>query len=206
MIDLEILIAFIFSSIALTLMPGPDIIYLISQSVLYGKRNGFSISLGLVTGLLFHTLMVVFGLATIIRIYPNIIFIIKILGSFYIAYLGFTSIRRAYITKSNLEPFTQEDNGGFYKGLLMNLLNPKVSLFFLAVFPGFLFSQTLSIKLQFMILGGIFFIQALVVFVIATILSNLYFKSLKNSFSLRRSILKFQGIILILISIFILLI
>ena len=204
MIDLEILIVFIFSSTALTLMPGPDIIYLISQSVLYGKRNGFSISLGLATGLLFHTLMVVFGLATIIRIYPNIIFIIKILGSLYIAYLGFTSIRS--ITKQNIKPFTQEDNGGFYKGLLMNLLNPKVSLFFLAVFPGFLFSQTLSIKLQFMILGGIFFIQALVVFIIVTILSNLYFKSLKNSFSLRRSILKIQGMILILISIFILLI
>ena len=62
---------------ALTLMPGPDILYLISQSVLYGKRSGVLITLGLVTGLLFHTLMVVFGLATIIRLYPNIIFIIK---------------------------------------------------------------------------------------------------------------------------------
>ena len=206
MFDLEILIAFIFSSIALTLMPGPDILYLISQSVLYGKRSGVLITLGLVTGLLFHTLMVVFGLATIIRLYPNIIFIIKILGSLYIAYLGFISIKKAYFMKSNLKSFTEEDYGGFYKGLLMNLLNPKVSLFFLAVFPGFLFSQTLSVQFQFMILGSIFFIQALAVFIIVTILSDLYFKSLKNSLGLRKSILKLQGIILILISIFILLI
>ena len=206
MFDLEILIAFIFSSIALTLMPGPDILYLISQSVLYGKRNGVLITLGLVTGLLFHTLMVVFGLATIIRLYPNIIFIIKILGSLYIAYLGFISIKKAFFMKSNLKSFNEEDYGGFYKGLLMNLLNPKVSLFFLAVFPGFLFSQTLSIQFQFMILGSIFFIQALAVFIIVTILSDLYFKSLKNSLGLRKSILKLQGIILILISIFILLI
>ena len=187
-------------------MPGPDILYLISQSVLYGKRSGVLITLGLVTGLLFHTLMVVFGLATIIRLYPNIIFIIKILGSLYIAYLGFISIKKAYFMKSNLKFFTEEDYGGFYKGLLMNLLNPKVSLFFLAVFPGFLFSQTLSIQFQFMILGSIFFIQALAVFIIVTILSDLYFKSLKNSLGLRKSILKLQGIILILISIFILLI
>ena len=187
-------------------MPGPDILYLISQSVLYGKRSGVLITLGLVTGLLFHTLMVVFGLATIIRLYPNIIFIIKILGSLYIAYLGFISIKKAYFVKSNLKSFTEEDYGGFYKGLLMNLLNPKVSLFFLAVFPGFLFSQTLSIQFQFMILGSIFFIQALAVFIIVTILSDLYFKSLKNSLGLRKSILKLQGIILILISIFILLI
>ena len=206
MFDLEILIAFIFSSIALTLMPGPDILYLISQSVLYGKRNGVLITLGLVTGLLFHTLMVVFGLATIIRLYPNIIFIIKILGSLYIAYLGFISIKKAFFMKSNLKSFNEEDYGGFYKGLLMNLLNPKVSLFFLAVFPGFLFSQTLSVQFQFMILGSIFFIQALAVFIIVTILSDLYFKSLKNSLGLRKSILKLQGIILILISIFILLI
>ena len=191
---------------ALTLMPGPDILYLISQSVLYGKRSGVLITLGLVTGLLFHTLMVVFGLATIIRLYPNIIFIIKILGSLYIAYLGFISIKKAYFMKSNLKSFTEEDYGGFCKGLLMNLLNPKVSLFFLAVFPGFLFSQTLSVQFQFMILGSIFFIQALAVFIIVTILSDLYFKSLKNSLGLRKSILKLQGIILILISIFILLI
>ena len=188
---------------ALTLMPGPDILYLISQSVLYGKRNGVLITLGLVTGLLFHTLMVVFGLATIIRLYPNIIFIIKILGSLYIAYLGFISIKKAFFMKSNLKSFNEEDYGGFYKGLLMNLLNPKVSLFFLAVFPGFLFSQTLSVQFQFMILGSIFFIQALAVFIIVTILSDLYFKSLKNSLGLRKSILKLQGIILILISIFI---
>ena len=181
---------------ALTLMPGPDILYLISQSVLYGKRSGVLITLGLVTGLLFHTLMVVFGLAIII----------KILGSLYIAYLGFISIKKAYFMKSNLKSFTEEDYGGFYKGLLMNLLNPKVSLFFLAVFPGFLFSQTLSVQFQFMILGSIFFIQALAVFIIVTILSDLYFKSLKNSLGLRKSILKLQGIILILISIFILLI
>ncbi len=204
--DLEILIAFTLSSIALTLMPGPDIIYVISQSVLFGKRNGFLISLGLVTGLLFHTLIVIFGLATVINLYPNIIFIIKLLGSFYIVYLGFISLRRSFRINTNAKFFYQEKNGGFYQGLIMNLLNPKVSLFFLAVFPGFLFSKSLSVQFQFLILGIVFFIQALVVFIIVTILSNHFFKSLKNSFGLRKLIFKLQGIILILIAIFILLI
>ena len=206
MIDLEILVVFIFSSTALTLMPGPDILYLISQSVLYGKKRGFLVSLGLVTGLLFHTLIVAFGLASIIKIYPNIIFVIKILGSIYIAYLGFISIRQSYIMSSDIESYIREGNGGFLKGLIMNLLNPKVSLFFLAVFPGFLFSQSLSVQFQFMILGCIFFIQALIVFIIVTILSSFYFKSLKKSFALRKLILKLEGIILIIISVFIFLI
>tara|TARA_B100000003_G_scaffold201290_1_gene209174 strand:- start:508 stop:1128 length:621 start_codon:yes stop_codon:yes gene_type:complete len=205
-IDLEILVVFIFSSTALTLMPGPDILYLISQSVLYGKKRGFLVSLGLVTGLLFHTLIVAFGLASIIKIYPNIIFVIKILGSIYIAYLGFISIRESYIISSNIESYTREGYGGFLKGLIMNLLNPKVSLFFLAVFPGFLFSQSLSVQFQFMILGCIFFIQALIVFIIVTISSSFYFKSLKKSFILRKLILKLQGIILIIISVFIFLV
>ncbi len=206
MIDLEILVVFIFSSTTLTLMPGPDILYLISQSVLYGKKRGFLVSLGLVTGLLFHTLIVAFGLASIIKIYPNIIFVIKILGSIYIAYLGFISIRQSNIISSNIESYIREGYGGFLKGLIMNLLNPKVSLFFLAVFPGFLFSQSLSVQFQFMILGCIFFIQALIVFIIVTILSSFYFKSLKKSFALRKLILKLQGIILIIISVFIFLI
>ncbi|MEE3034297.1 MAG: LysE family translocator [Bacteroidota bacterium] len=204
--DLEILIAFILSSTALTLMPGPDIIYVISQSVIFGKRNGVLISLGLVTGLLFHTLMVVFGLAAIINIYPNLIFTIKLLGSIYIVYLGFISIRKSYQMDVNIKSFHQEENGGFYRGLVMNLLNPKVSLFFLAIFPGFLFSQSLSIQVQFLILGFIFFVQALVIFIIVTILSNYFFKFLKSSFILRKSILKIQGIFLIIIAVFILLI
>jgi threonine/homoserine/homoserine lactone efflux protein len=205
-LNLEVLSAFILSSTALTLMPGPDIIYVISQSVLFGKRTGILISLGLVTGLLIHTCLVIFGLATIMDLYPNSIFIVKFLGSFYLIYLGINSLNKSRKRKGKLKKksFLKEENGGFHRGLLMNLLNPKVSLFFLALFPGFLFSENLSNQVQFLILGIIFFVQALIIFVLVTFLANYFFKFSDNASYLRRSIFKLQGIILILIAIFIL--
>ena len=175
---------FLISSISLTLMPGPDILFVISQSISKNKTTGMLISLGLCTGLLIHTMLLVFGFSSIIS---NNYFLFKLISSFYMLLLMTQEINllpKIYSNKSNYKP-----NSPYLKGLIMNLINPKVILFFIAFFPAFLFSKTLDLKIQFAILGLIFFVQALIIFISVSYLSkrifnlfNISSKSLKISY------------------------
>jgi len=175
---------FLISSISLTLMPGPDILFVISQSISKNKTTGVLISLGLCTGLLIHTMLLVFGFSSIIS---NNYFLFKLFSSFYMLLLMTQEINllpKIYYNKSNYKY-----NSPYLKGLIMNLINPKVILFFIAFFPAFLFSKTLDLKIQFAILGLIFFVQALIIFISVSYLSkrifnlfNISSKSLKISY------------------------
>ena len=178
------IIFFLISSISLTLMPGPDILFVISQSISKNKTTGVLISLGLCTGLLIHTMLLVFGFSSIIS---NNYFLFKLFSSFYMLLLMAQEINllpKIYSNKSNYNY-----NSPYLKGLIMNLINPKVILFFIAFFPAFLFSKTLDLKIQFAILGLIFFVQALIIFISVSYLSkrifnlfNISSKSLKISY------------------------
>jgi threonine/homoserine/homoserine lactone efflux protein len=172
--DIQILISFIIASVALTLMPGPDIIFVLTESITKGAKHGIGIALGLVTGLLLHTLAASVGLSIIIKESTVSFTIIKTLGAFYLFYLAYKSFKE--------KPFSStEDNHKdgsfslkklFLKGLFMNILNPKVSLFFIAFFPKFLFSMQLSISQQFSTLGIIFMIQAFLVFSLVSLFAS----------------------------------
>ena len=160
----EILL-FLISSLALTLMPGPDILFVINQSVV-NKKHGIITSLGLCSGLVFHTMFLVFGVSTIIELNNDLIIYLKYFGAIYVLYLGFTEL------KSNIKSNENIDSKIYLRGLYMNLINPKVLLFFLAYFPNFLFSDLIDISVQFLILGFIFITQALLVFISISLLSN----------------------------------
>ncbi len=160
----EILL-FLITSLALTLMPGPDILFVINQSVV-NKKHGIITSLGLCSGLVFHTMFLVFGVSTIIELNNDLIIYLKYFGAIYVLYLGFIEL------KSNIKSNENIDSKIYLRGLYMNLINPKVLLFFLAYFPNFLFSDLIDISLQFLILGCIFIIQALLVFISISLLSN----------------------------------
>ena len=175
---------FLISSISLTLMPGPDILFVISQSISKNKTTGMLLSLGLCTGLLIHTMLLVFGFSSIIS---NNYFLFKLFSSFYMLLLMTQEIN--LLPKINSNKSNYKPNSPYLKGLIMNLINPKVILFFIAFFPAFLFSKTLDLKIQFTILGLIFFVQALIIFISVSYLSkrifnlfNITSKSLKISY------------------------
>ena len=166
------ILLFFISSLALTLMPGPDILFVINQS-LEDKKSGLLVSFGLCSGLVVHTLLLTIGLSAIIEQNDNIIMFFKYFGSFYLFYLASQEFKKDSLTIEK-----QKEN--FYlRGVYMNLINPKVLIFFLAYFPNFLFSDTISISYQFIILGGIFILQALISFSIVSIASNRLISILK---------------------------
>ena len=152
------ILLFLISSLALTLMPGPDILFVLNQS-LESKKSGFLISIGLCSGLVVHTLILVFGLSAFIETNEYVISYLKYFGTLYLFYLAFDELNTKF--KQASKP---NNTNLFLRGLYMNLVNPKVLLFFIAYFPNFIFSETLSISLQFLILGSIFIFQALIVF------------------------------------------
>ena len=159
------ILLFFISSLALTMMPGPDILFVINQS-LEDRRSGLLVAFGLCSGLIVHTLVLAFGLSAIIEQNNNVIIFFKYFGSAYLFYLAFQEFK-----KNRAINVRQKEN--FYlRGVFMNLINPKVLIFFLAYFPNFLFSDTISTSYQFIILGAIFILQALIIFAMVSLTSN----------------------------------
>ena len=166
------ILLFFISSLALTLMPGPDILFVINQSI-EEKKSGLLVAFGLCSGLVVHTLVLALGLSAIIEQNDNVIMFFKYFGSFYLFYLASQEFKKdSVIIERQKENF-------YLRGVYMNLINPKVLIFFLAYFPNFLFSETISISYQFIILGAIFIIQALIVFSIVSLASNRLISILK---------------------------
>ena len=192
------ILLFLISSLVLTLMPGPDILFVINQS-LANKKSGFMISLGLCSGLVIHTLILVFGLSVFIESNKNLVLYLKYFGALYLFYLAYTELR----TKDKLV-YKETNKGLFLRGLYMNLINPKVFFFFIAYFPNFLFSDTFSISFQFMILGIIFIIQAFVIFFTVSVASNKITGLLKVDVH-SRSITYLKSLVFIIIGLLILL-
>ena len=180
--DVDVLLTFVLTSLLLTISPGPDIIYVISQSISKGVKSAITTSLGLTSGLLVHTFLVTIGLSLIISQNEYVFNFIRSLGVLYFSYL----IILVFISRNKKKELdiNNKSSNDFYRGLIMNLLNPKVSLFFIAFFPGFLFHNDLNNEIQFLILGGIFWLQATLVFLLVSLLS---FKL--NSFSKRQSLI-----------------
>ena len=164
MIPVETLAVFIAASVALAFAPGPDNIFVMTQSALYGRKAGVLVTLGLCTGLIVHTAAVALGVAAIFQTSVVAFNILKIVGALYLLYLAFQAFRAG---ASNIETEDQSRlswRGLYLRGIIMNITNPKVAIFFLAFLPQFADPAIGSVTSQILIFGGLFIASALVVF------------------------------------------
>ncbi|MBE7661113.1 LysE family translocator [Tenacibaculum finnmarkense] len=172
---LEILSSFLITTAILAISPGPDNIFVLTQSIVNGKKYGLATVFGLMTGCIIHTTLVAFGISELIKQQPNLFFSIKLLGAGYLLYLAYQvykSDAKISLSTDNLTDTKKSTGKLFQKGFWMNVLNPKVTIFFLAFFPQFLFSKTLSTVIQFYILGGIFIVVSFFIFSAIAILAG----------------------------------
>ena len=174
--QIDILLFFLFSAIVLTVSPGPDIVYVFVKSSSDGYKAGVKTVLGLTSGLFFHTLLLVFGISAIIDSSPFIFKSIKFFGSSYFLTLAIQLL----IFKKNQESKKNLTKNDFLTGLMMNLLNPKVTVFFIAFFPNYIFHDNLSVEIQFTVLGIIFWIIANLIFFIVVFISDRFGKNIKK--------------------------
>jgi threonine/homoserine/homoserine lactone efflux protein len=172
-LNYEILMAFSIATALLSLAPGPDNIFVLTQSVARGMKFGLVTTAGLMTGCLVHTSLVAFGLSAVIRDNSYLFMTIKIFGALYLFYLAFMTMNRSADIALSSHGNGNKGLGELYRqGFIMNVLNPKVAVFFLAFFPAFLFSKSLSLFVQFYILGGIFILVSFGVFALISVLAG----------------------------------
>lgn len=172
--DFNVLLSFVIATSVLAISPGPDNIYVLMQSLVHGKKFGIATVCGLMTGCLVHTTLVAFGVSVLIRANDSLFFIIKLFGALYLFYLAYEVFKsNSELSIDNTDIPNKTTSQLFKQGFVMNVLNPKVSIFFLAFFPGFLFSDTLSTISQFYILGLLFIVVSFVIFGSVAILSGL---------------------------------
>lgn len=204
-IMIETLLSFVLATSILAISPGPDNIFVLTQSIVNGRNFGLATVIGLISGCLVHTTLLAFGVSAIISASEYLYTVIKIFGSIYLLFLAF----QVYKTDASIllsEEITPKKTAKqlFKQGFLMNVLNPKVSIFFLAFFPGFLFSDSLSLISQFYILGFIFMFVSFFIFSTIAILAGTISKSIRNNSSIGLYLKWSQFAVFILIAIFIL--
>jgi threonine/homoserine/homoserine lactone efflux protein len=160
------LIGFLGASIVLTIAPGPDNIFIITQGISNGRKPAIITALGMCSGVSVHTIAAALGLSAIFYSSAIAFQAVKFAGAAYLLYLAYKAF------KSRSEGFAGgkaklETGAALYRrGFLMNVLNPKVALFFLAFLPQFVNPASGKFALQVLILGFMFMAQAVIIFTI----------------------------------------
>ena len=164
MLSAETISAFFIASVLLAVAPGPDNLFVLTQSALHGKLSGIMVVSGLCTGLLVHTGAVALGVAVIFQASALAFTMLKLAGAGYLVYLSW-GVFRATPEKISMTGGQDNSLGVLYRrGIIMNVTTPKVSIFFLAFLPQFADPNRGPISLQMVLLGGIFIIATILVF------------------------------------------
>jgi threonine/homoserine/homoserine lactone efflux protein len=197
MLPLEISLPFFLASVLLALAPGPDNIFVLTQSAMRGRSAGLATMLGLCTGLIGHTAAVAAGVADFFRTSPVAFTALKSVGACYLLYLAF-QICRSSPAPLALGKASGRSLGQFYRqGIIMNITNPKVSIFFLAFLPQFADPARGSLTGQIIQLGGIFVLATILVFGGIALLAGILGELLTRSDKVRQTINRLAGLIFV---------
>jgi len=162
---LELLISFCIASAGMAISPGPDNVYVLTQSITNGTSYGIATTAGLISGCIVHTTLVAFGVSALLLASETAFILIKIAGAMYLLYLAFKVYQAGNTLMITSEGAVKRSHFQLFKqGVIMNILNPKVTIFFMAFFPAFLWDTAGNTVLQFYILGALFMVISFVIF------------------------------------------
>lgn len=183
----EMLAMFFCSALLLALAPGPDNLFVLAQAAQHGKRAGLAVTAGLCTGLIGHTVAVACGVAALIMGSPVAFEALKYCGAAYLLWLSWLSIRagagtNVRVDASNAAAPPSLPTARLYgRGIIMNITNPKVLVFFLAFLPQFASPQYGAMAPQIFILGLLFIAATIIIFGIISLLAGSLGEQLKRS-------------------------
>jgi threonine/homoserine/homoserine lactone efflux protein len=154
--SLELLLAFAAATAVFAYMPGPALLYTAAQTLARGRRAGFMAALGIHLGCYAHVLAAAFGLSAVFRHVPELYVAVKVVGAVYLVWLGIGMMRRREPEAGPGKVEPKSAGRAFIESIAVELLNPKVAIFFIAFLPQFVDPQaSLPIWAQFLILGTI---------------------------------------------------
>lgn len=178
--DFSVILSFIGVSMLITIAPGPDNLFVVAQSITHGRKAGVTTALGLCSGITVHTLAAALGISAVLYQSDIIFRVIKFVGAFYLLYLSWQAIREGTGSQGAGEVEKQSLPSLYRKGIFMNVLNPKVALFFLAFLPQFISPNSGNMPLQMIALGLIFMLQAIFIFTLIALFAGSLGRNLLN--------------------------
>lgn len=185
---------FCLSAIILSVTPGPDTFYILGRTISQGKNSGIASVLGISTGVLIHTVAATIGLSTILATSALAFGIVKLVGAAYLIYLGITLIISS--KDNNVLNKDSQPANGFWKiyrqGVITNVLNPKVALFFLSFLPQFI-DPNQGRAVSFLSLGVIYVFTCTVWYLIFAVFSSAVARTLQKNRLWIRTINKISG-------------
>lgn len=165
MLELSNIYLFIVASFLLCLAPGPDNIYVLTQGMTKSKKAAIVTTLGLCTGIIVHTTAAALGISVIFQTSEIAFNIVKYVGAAYLLYIAYQAFKyRNEPLDLSVQNSSSELKKLYVKGFFMNVLNPKVSIFFLAFLPQFVTPTNGNVPMQMVTLGLIFMALTVVVF------------------------------------------
>jgi threonine/homoserine/homoserine lactone efflux protein len=155
---------FLAASVAITMAPGPDNLQVLARGISQGRAAGLVAALGFAAGISFHTTLAALGVAALLKSSPMAFEAVKLAGAAYLVWIGIKAIRTKGLSSAHERP-SQPLTVVFRQSVIGNLLNPKVTLFFIVFLPQFVNPHgAQSVMLQMFELGGVFMLQTVAVF------------------------------------------
>lgn len=195
MLTVDVALSFFGIAVLLALSPGPDNVFVLMQSAMWGKNSGLAVVLGLCTGLIGHTVAVAVGLAAVFSASETAFLVLKLAGAAYLLYLAWGAFRAPVSTTQQTRPPALSYWALYRRGIIMNLTNPKVSLFFLAFLPQFTSPARGSVALQTLSLGALFMLAAFLVFSAIALFSGFFSAHLQKSAFTQRLINRLSAMV-----------
>jgi len=156
---------FLMTSLIVVLVPGTGVIYTVSTGLLLGWRASIAAAIGCTSGIIPHLLASTLGLAAILHVSALAFQTLKFLGVAYLLYFAWTMWRETGSIKFDNSSTETNPRQIIIRGFLINILNPKLSIFFLAFLPQFVTTGTTAPLLQMLILSGVFMAMTLFIFI-----------------------------------------
>lgn len=202
------MLEFFIAALVVGIAPGPDNLFVLAQSATHGARAGFCVILGLCTGVVVQTCLLVAGVSALIAASPKAFFVMQCLGAAYLLYLAYRSFQvrvgtvQPSSTELGEEGKTEHSGRKLYlRGVFMNLTNPKAVLFMLSFIPPAVkMDSPIHPSLQTAILGAEFIVATLIVFGTVAILAGAVKKFLLNSPKANRNLNWFSGVVFVLLA------
>lgn len=156
---------FLITSLVVILMPGPAMLFVISNGLTRGVKASIAAAFGTTAGVSFHLLCAAFGLAVILKTSAIAFTVIKFAGAAYLIYLAIKTLASKEQVISALNDNKKTGNSIFWQGIFINILNPKLPIFFLAFLPQFIDATLTSATSQTLMLGAVFMTMTLAIFI-----------------------------------------
>lgn len=201
MFDIVSFGTFIATALIICITPGIDTMYILSRSISQGKISGFYSVLGISTGTMVHTILAALGLSVILQTSVLLFTIIKVLGAIYLVYLGVQMILKRTSKLTSIKVDKVLNKKLFFQGIVTNVTNPKVALFYISFIPQFISTDNQYGPLPFLVLGIIFVLLSTFWGIAISLFASKVTISMRENTIIENVLNKITGIVFIVLGI-----